>query len=74
MTTATQPQTGLIILIPQDPTLVELCRIRFDMEQDCNDDPEAWKQLARLFWQKAAVANAERCEAKAKYYQNIGAF
>jgi len=48
--------------------LGDLVELRWQYEETDETDPEKWLALADAFRQRGAIANAERCEAKANYF------
>lgn len=62
----------VMILIPQDGKLAELCRIRFEWEtlEPYQRDPEEWRKLCAAFLECGAIANAKKCSDMADYWRH----
>jgi hypothetical protein len=61
--------TTLQTIIPEG--LNDLCKLRWEYEQDGEADPRKWQDLADMFRACAAFANMEKCQAKARYYREM---
>jgi hypothetical protein len=48
--------------------LEDLVALRWQYEETGETDPEKWLVLANAFIMNGAIANAERCKAKANYF------
>jgi hypothetical protein len=59
--------TPLMTIIPEG--LTDLCNLRWQYEQEVETDPAKWQALADAFRSRAAFANMEKCQEKARYYR-----
>lgn len=62
----TEKISNLRTIIPLG--LEDLVELRWQYEETGETDPEKWLALADAFRQRGAIANAERCKAKADYF------
>lgn len=61
--------TTLQTIVPEG--LSELCNLRWQYEQEDQEDPGAWQALADAFRARAAFANMEKCLEKARHCRAI---
>jgi len=59
--------TTLQTIIPEG--LTDLCKLRWQYEQEGETDPRKWQALADAFRACAAFANMEKCEGRARNYR-----